>query len=158
MMNLQARELCAPYINSKQMLRAYPTNSPRAKARLIVLAMLVDGRLDDAELERLDREDIFVELGITREDFRAVFFDFCADLENLPNAGGDYLVHPVVLKQLLGEVDITEDRQTLLVQILDMIYSDGRLEDGELELLRHTVNTWKLTTADTLMCSQSLPS
>lgn len=32
-------------------MRSYPTNSPAAVARLIAMAMLADGRLDNREIE-----------------------------------------------------------------------------------------------------------
>lgn len=150
MMSQQAREMCAPHINPNQVLRAYAPNSPRAKARLIVLAMLADGNLDDIELETLSRRGMFAKLGIAREDFFQVFFDFCADVESLPNGEGDYLLQPIVLKQLFGEIDDAAERQSLLFHISDMIHSDGRLEEGEVVLLRQAVATWKLRAADSL--------
>ena len=40
------------YTSKAPMLRAYEPDSPQAKARLVVLAMLADGRLDDVEIGR----------------------------------------------------------------------------------------------------------
>ena len=40
MMSLQARETARPYVGTHHPLRAYAVDSPRAKARLIVLALL----------------------------------------------------------------------------------------------------------------------
>lgn len=149
MMTMQAREMCAPYTNPNQTLRSYAMNSPRAKARLVVLAMLADGRLDDAELESLTRRGTFDDLGIAREDFFEVLYDFCADVENLPNGSGDYLLSPVVLEQLFGEIGNATERQTLLRQIFDMIRSDGHLAESEADLFWHAVDTWKFRAADT---------
>jgi uncharacterized tellurite resistance protein B-like protein len=149
MMSMQAREMCAPYTHPHQSLRAYATNSPRAKARLLVLAMLADGRLDDAELESLTRHGMFATLGIAREDFFEVLYDFCADVENLPRGGGDYLLTPVVIDQLFGEINSSSERQTLLRLIFDMIRSDGRLAQSEADLFWQAVDTWKLHAADT---------
>jgi len=149
MMTMQAREMCAPFTINNQALRAYASNSPRAKARLVVLAMLADGRLDDAELESLTRHSTFAELGIAREDFFEVLYDFCADVENLPNGSGDYLLSPVVLEQLFGEISSASERQMLLRQIFNMIRSDGNLADSEADLFWHAVDTWKFRAADT---------
>jgi uncharacterized tellurite resistance protein B-like protein len=151
MMTMQAREMSKPYTNPNQVLRAYAPNSPRAKARLVVLAMLADGRLDDAELKTLTKLSTFAELGIARDDFFEVLYDFCADVENLPNGGGDYLLSPVVLEQMFGEIDNVAERQTLLRQIFNMIRSDGHLADSEADLFWHAVDTWKFRAADTLM-------
>ncbi len=149
MMTLQAREMCAPYKNPNEALRAYAPDSPRAKARLVVLAMLADGRLDDAELESLTRHGMFAELGIAREDFFEVFYDFCADVEGLPKGSSDYLLSSLVLEQLLGEIHSVAERQALLRQIFHMIRSDGHLADGEADLFWHAVDTWKFRAADT---------
>lgn len=160
MMSMQAREMCAPYTNENQVLRAYAANSPRAKARLLVLAMLVDGRLDDAELESLTRDGTFAELGIAREDFFEVLYDFCADVETLPSGNGDYLLSPVVLEQLFAEVSSAAERQSLLRLIFNMIRSDGDLADSEADLFWHAVDTWKLRAAEarTVLRSQQLRS
>ncbi len=160
MMTIQAHEMCAPYSNHNQALRAYAPNSPRAKARLVVLAMLADGRVDDAELESLTKRDVFSRLGIAREDFFEVLYDFCADVEKLPHGNGDYLLSPVVLEQLFGEIDSAADRQTLLRQIFDVIRSDGHLADSEVDLFWHAIDTWKFRAADlrTVLRSQQLRS
>lgn len=55
MMSMQARESFRPVIGAHHPLRAYAINSPRAKARLVVLALLADGRLDDREMAALDK-------------------------------------------------------------------------------------------------------
>ena len=65
MMTLQARESFSPINYPGRPLRAYPVDSPRAKARLIVLALLADGRVDASELDGLAKYRAFEELGIT---------------------------------------------------------------------------------------------
>jgi hypothetical protein len=102
-------------------------------------------------LGRLYKLSTFAELGIARDDFFEVLYDFCADVENLPNGGGDYLLSPVVLEQMFGEIDNVAERQTLLRQIFNMIRSDGHLADSEADLFWHAVDTWKFRAADTLM-------
>ncbi len=155
MMTMQAREMCAPYTRPNQTLRAYAPNSPRAKARLVVLAMLADGRFDDAELKSLNKNGTFAELGISREDFFEVLYDFCADVGNLPNGEGHYLLSPVVLDQMFGEINSVTERQTLLLQIFAIIRSDGHLADSEADLLRHAVDTWKFQATDMRMALRS---
>lgn len=149
MMTIQSREMLAPHTAAGQPLREYPANSPRAKARLLALAMLADGRLDDAELESLGKNDIFAELGIAREDFFEVFYDFCADVENLPKGSGNYLLSPAVLDQLFGEINRSAERHMLLRQIFDIIRSDGHLADSEADLFWRAVDTWKFRATDT---------
>ncbi len=149
MMSMQAREMCTPFTLNNQVLRTYASNSPRAKARLLVLAMLADGRLDDAELETLARQGMFAKLGIAREDFFEVLYDFCADMEKLPRGGDDFLLSPLLIEQLFGEINSAGERQTVLRLIFDMIRSDGHLAESEADLFWQAVDTWKLHAADT---------
>ena len=69
MMTMQARESLFPIKHPDHPLRTYPADSPRAKARLVVLALLADGRVDAAELDGLAKYQAFDELGISRDDF-----------------------------------------------------------------------------------------
>jgi len=136
--------------NSKgAMPRAYVPDSPQAKARLVVLAMLADGRLDDVELDSLDRNGTLSSIGMSREDFFAVLYDFCADIESFPRGRGDYVLAPAVLQQMLSEVSDGEERQKLLRLIFDVIRSDGRLAKGEAALFWQAVDTWNLRAAET---------
>ena len=130
-------------------LRDYTSDSPQARARLVVLAMLADGRLDDAELDSLDRNGTLAALGIDRDAFFTVLYDFCADVEGLPRGDGDYLLAPSVLHKMLAEVSRSDDRETLLRLIFDVIRSDGRLARGEAALFWQAVDTWSIRAAET---------
>ena len=68
MMTMQARDMFPPRSGKTYPLRPYPANSPRAMARLVVLALLADGQLDERELAALERRGAFAALGISRED------------------------------------------------------------------------------------------
>ncbi len=148
MMTMQARE--SRSANPVQTLRTYSTNSPRAKARLVVLAMLADGRLDDAELRSLSQHGTMAEIGISHEEFMEVLYEFCADVEQLPNGDGNYLLPAAAIEQLFREIDNQSERQTLLRQIFNMIRSDGHLSDSEADLFWHAIDTWKFRAVDTV--------
>jgi hypothetical protein len=112
MMTMQARESLAPIRHPGRPLRTYPVDSPRAKARLLVLALLADGRVDAAELDGLAKYQAFAELGISRDDFFQVLYDFCADAagtargqRHLPDVAG-------ALDHLFAEVCGAAERQT----------------------------------------------
>jgi hypothetical protein len=144
MMSLQARESFHPYIGTGHPLRAYAVDSPRAKARLVVLAMLADGRLDERELEVLERRGVFAALGIAREDFVQVLYDFCHDVAGLlPVGRGGFRLTPATLSGLLGEVDNPGEREKLLQLITAVISSDGRLSDAEESLFMTALEAWK---------------
>ena len=108
-------------------LRVYVPDSPQAKARLVVLAMLADGRLDDVELDSLGRNGTLASIGISHEDFFAVLYDFCSDVEAFPRGRGDYLLAPEVLQMMLGEVSDGEERKDLVRLVFAGIRGDRRL-------------------------------
>ena len=144
MMSMQAREIFRPFIGKHHPLRAYPTNSPRAKARLVVLALLADGRLDESEMAALDRRGAFATLGISREDFVQVLYDFCSDIAGqLPVGSGGYRLTAKALGGLFGEVADREAREKLLQLIVSVISSDGRLSDAEESLFLSAIDHWK---------------
>jgi hypothetical protein len=148
MMSLQARESLAPINYPGRPLRAYPTDSPRAKARLVVLALLADGRMGAAELDGLVKHQVFAELDVTREDFFGVLYDFCADATRLPDGRGNYLLSPALLETLFAEVGSVAERQKLVRLMFDVIRSDGYLADGEARLFWHVLDTWRLRLDD----------
>jgi len=152
MMTMQARETFYPVRHPGRPLRAYPIDSPRAKARLIVLALLADGRVDAAELQSLTRRGVFADLGITREDFFEVLHDFCADAIGLPEGSGNYLMSPVLLETLFAEVCNAAEQQKLLRLIFDVIRSDGHLAEGEARLFWKGLDTWRLRLGDGIEC------
>lgn len=144
MMSLQARESFQTVIGHHHPLRSYAANSPRAKARLIVLALLADGRLDEREMGALDRRGVFGDLGITREDFVQVLYDFCGDVAGqLPVGSGGYKLTPKTLAGLFGEVVNREARERLLQHMVAVISSDGHLSDAEESLFRSAIDHWK---------------
>ncbi len=144
MMSLQARESSRPVIGPHHPLRAYGVNSPRAKARLVVLALLADGRLDEREMAALDRRGVFADLGITREDFVQVLYDFCGDVAGqLAVGAGGYQLTPKTLSGLFGEVTDIDAREKLLQHMVAVISSDGHLSDSEESLFRSAMDHWK---------------
>ncbi|MBL8487004.1 MAG: hypothetical protein JNK22_07965, partial [Rhodocyclaceae bacterium] len=102
MMTAQAREMRPARAHPHFPLRAYPPDSPRAMARLVALAMLADGRLEERELAALDRRGVLTALGITRADFNQVLFDLCQDLAALPDRRGAYFLSATVLDGLFA--------------------------------------------------------
>lgn len=148
MMSMQATESFSPVRHPDCPLRAYPVDSPRAKARLIVLALFADGRVDAAELDSLTRRGAFASLGITREDFFEVLYDFCADAAGLPAGSGNYLMSSALLETLFAEVRAIEQRQKLLRLIFDVIRSDGHLADSEARLFWNALDAWRLRLDD----------
>jgi hypothetical protein len=103
-MSIQAYEHFPRQLRAAPGLRPYPVNSARAKARLLILAMIADGRIDAAELDTLMTGGAFAELGITRADFLDVLYEFGADLAGLPSSGFEVAISPRVVQSLLAEI------------------------------------------------------
>lgn len=148
MMTLQAMERFSPINYPGSSFRTYPVDSPRARARLVVLALLADGRMDAAELDGLAKHRAFDELGIARDDFFQVLYDFCADAAGLPEGRGSYLMSPALLESLFAEVCSTEERQKLVRLIFDVIRSDGHLAESEARLFWKALDSWRLRLDD----------
>lgn len=144
MMCLQARESSPPVYGFRHPLRAYAINSPRAQARLVVLALLADGRLDEREIDALERRGILADLGIARAAFIEVLSDFCSDVAGqLPVSGGDYQLTRKALGGMLDEVSDRTVRKKLLRHMLALIRSDGHFSDAEETLIRSTIDYWQ---------------
>lgn len=144
MMRLHAGESLPPVFGFRHPLRAYATNSPRAQARLVVLALLADGRLDEREIDTLDRRCILADLGIARSAFAEVLYDFCSDVAGqLPVSGGGYQIAPKALGGMLDEVSDPAAREKLLRYMLAVINSDGRLSDAESNLIYSMLERWR---------------
>ena len=148
MMTIQARETFIPHYGAAHPLRVYPINSPRAKARLIALALLADGKLAREELEVLGESECYWALGISRQVFFEVMADFCTDLASLPVGEGGYQLTPATLEGLLAEVRSPAARRAVIGLMLDVIFSDGKLDTHEHRLLRQALDTWNIRLAD----------
>lgn len=143
MIHMQTRESSPPVFGVRHPLRAYAPNSPRAQARLVVLALLADGRLDEREIDALNRRGIFSDLGIARSTFLEVLSDFCSDLASqLPVRGGGYQISHKALGGMLGEVSDGAVREKLLRHMLVVINSDGHLSDVEKSLMCSAIDHW----------------
>lgn len=61
-------------------IRSYAPNGPEAAARVLAMMMLTDMRVEDAELEALDRLGVYGIIGLSKRGFSEVFQDYCEDL------------------------------------------------------------------------------
>lgn len=127
-------------------LRPYPRNSPQAAARLVALAMLADGRLQQEEFIALERHDAWRRLDIAREEWNAVLLDLWEDLVSctVGQAAPSCEVEAWVLDQLLADIDDPALRRTVLSLCVSVVESDEQVQDAEALLLTRTVEQWGL--------------
>lgn len=137
-------------------MRFYPVNSPQAQARLVAMALLVDGRLEMEELVALERHRAFVSIGLDRAGFFEVMFDLCEDIAGLPSGRGDYLLSAPQVARLLADVSSTAIRRRVARLLFDVIRADGRLSESEGKLFWMALDTWNLR-LDALVATSDRP-
>jgi tellurite resistance protein len=111
-------------------------------ARLVVLAILADGQLDERELATLERRGAYAALGISREDFVQVLYDFCADVARLSVTPGGYRLSPTLLAALFDEVDDPGAKERVMNLLVAVFSSDGRFTDSEEKLFLGALHAW----------------
>ena len=127
-------------------MRPYPSNSPRAAARIVALATLADGNLCKAELDILDRLRAYEQLGLERAEFHAVVHTLCEDLLTPAHlTWADVCpVDPRTLAELMAEVDDPELRLKVLRLCISVCEADGHVAEGEEIVLVAAVEHWGL--------------
>jgi hypothetical protein len=126
-------------------MQSYAVNSPQAVARLVAAAIVTDTEIDEREIAVLDRLDAYERIGLTRSAFMRVARDYCADLGRMAERSGTFeLLDRDWLDTLCGS--ITDPRLRLLVcrLIVAILPADGAVQPGEVALLQHLVQRWRL--------------
>ncbi|WEF32705.1 TerB family tellurite resistance protein [Pseudoduganella chitinolytica] len=123
-------------------MRSYPTDSPRAAARILALATIVDGDLAPAELQALARTGVLQDIDIDFETFQDLLGDLCEDM--LIDAAGrrDVELDPEAIDAMLAEVRDPALRRRLLAAMSRIADADGVLADAEATLLAHAAAAW----------------
>lgn len=127
-------------------MRTYPTNSPRAAARIVALTVVADGDIGTTELELLERMGVHEQLGLDRNEFHAVLDKLCEDLlssEQLQWADA-CPVDDRTLAGLMGEIEDPALRRKLLCLCIEIAEADTQVTDGEAIVLTAAVEHWGL--------------
>lgn len=125
-------------------LRAYGRDTLNAQARLVVLSLLADGRMDSCEVELLGRQEVLSRLRLSRIDLSQALNDFCVDVSHIPSSGGNYTIPRPQLDQLFDEIGDPSLRRKTLNLMFDVIRSDGKLDPSEAALLWNALDSWGL--------------
>ena len=120
-------------------------NSPEAVGRIIALAMLADGRLANAELEAPDRHNIPAIAGLSRDAFIQIIIDHCRELLEPGDGGRVRLLEPARVAPMLALVDDPAKQLLTCRAIVVLSKADGKFSRAEQVLLRHLLETWKLS-------------
>ncbi|HRH72684.1 hypothetical protein [Zoogloea sp.] len=129
-------------------MRSYPTNSPEALARLIAMAILADGRLDNREVDWIKHNDTAALLGVDRDTLIQVLLDCCRDVINEAEQERVFLLEDHRLARLADDLTDPALQKVALSAMLILAKSDGSVTEGEETLLRFLMNRWALTLED----------
>jgi uncharacterized tellurite resistance protein B-like protein len=127
-------------------MRHYPSDSPQAMARLLVLALLADGLIDTSELDLLDDEQTIASLGLDSAGFDEVFYGFCADmLRTGQRMTSDRLdLDEDTIDRMLDEVRDPLMQKKTLRAMMDIVHADRHLSGGEAALIARALKRWAL--------------
>ena len=123
-------------------MRSYPNDSSQATARVLALAMVVDGHLAPSELRVLDELPLMQELDLDRTLFRQTLEDLCNDMVNTAVVHGAVELDASLLDSLLGEITAPALRRKLLSVMWKIADADGHLADAEAALLARACAVW----------------
>lgn len=119
-------------------------DSPEAAARVLVLAIVADGRLGACEVQALDDADAYARLGLDRDGFYRVMRETCAELLDRQVRTGDsmFRLDSTEASAWLDAVADVGLRHTVLTLAFEVIRSDGVLHPGESRLFWQALERW----------------
>ena len=129
-------------------MRSYPTNSPEALARLVAMAILADGRLDNREVDWIKHNDTAALLGVDRDTLIQVLLDCCRDVINEAEQERVFLLEDHRLARLADDLTDPALQKVALSAMLILAKSDGSVSEGEETLLRYLMSRWGLALED----------
>jgi uncharacterized tellurite resistance protein B-like protein len=131
-------------------MRSYPQNSNLAMARILGLAMLADGGLDQSEIEVMADSKVLARLDMTEAEFDSVMHLLCQDMLQSMR-GYDYgkiELDRQVINRLLAEVSAPHLQKLLLNVMLAVVDADGKMSEGEAVLITQALEKWQCDLVD----------
>ena len=123
-------------------MRHYDENSAQATARILAMAMLVDGHVDPSELKVIDNPKTTREFGIDIAMLQQVLEDLCYDMLQTAVRQGSVEINGPLLDSMLLEITEPDLRRRLLNALWRIADADGYLADAEAVLLARACALW----------------
>jgi hypothetical protein len=136
---------------------AYEADSPQAAARVLILAMLSDGRLDPVEVKMLDEVDAYGRLGLSRAGFYAVLQQFCCELLAVQRQLPEGRLERQTLQPWFDAVRDLALRRRVCRLLFDVIRSDRRVHPAESMVFWQALDGWSLRVSDVIACRSAAP-
>lgn len=130
-------------------MKTYPTDSPEAMARLLAMVMITDARLDDREMDALERLDLLRLIGLSREQFSRVVKAYCDEVVATGSADGKVnLMDRARIDAVVDAVQDPRKRMDAASMALILMKADEQFHEAELALLRYTLQRWGMSFDD----------
>jgi len=129
-------------------MRSYATNSPAAIGRLIAMAILADGRLDNREVDWIKNNDTASLLGVDRDTLIQVLLDCCRDVITEAEQERVFLLEEHRLARLADDLTDKALQKVALSAMILIAKADGDVSEGEQTLLRFLMSRWGITLDD----------
>ncbi|WP_315650302.1 TerB family tellurite resistance protein [Roseateles aquae] len=127
-------------------MRSYPTNSPQAAARLVALAMLIDGHASRVEMQALESLGLPQRLGISVAELSEVTQALCEDLMGIAETPWTpSRLDAESLTPLLAEISDPALRSTVLQACVVIAAADSQLHEAESLLLLTALQHWQMS-------------
>ena len=112
-----------------------------SSARVVALVVAANGRIDERELQALDRLDAFQRLGVTRERL-VELAQGCIDVVDLPMQAWVRTVH---LDAVLDEVDDCRSRLFVCRLAAAVLVADGRITRDKRVVYERVLSRWHVS-------------
>ncbi|SAL44878.1 hypothetical protein AWB73_04656 [Caballeronia turbans] len=127
-------------------MRHYPTDSPRAAARIVVMSLIADGHIGSAEIEELERRGFYARLGLHAGELHEVVREVCEDLTRCSFLTWDDAcrVDPRVMQRLAEEVRDERMRRDVLTLCESAVVADGVMTCTEAAVIDAVKHAWRV--------------
>ncbi|SAK72956.1 hypothetical protein AWB75_03939 [Caballeronia catudaia] len=127
-------------------MRHYPSDSPRAAARIVVMSLIADGHIGCAEIEELERRGYYARLGLAPGDLHDIVREVCEDLMRHSHLTWDEVcrVDTHIVQQLAEEVRDERMRREVLTLCESAVVADGFMTSSEADVIDAVKRTWRM--------------
>lgn len=140
-------------------MRQYAKNSSESMARILALSMLIDGGIDQSELDIFVRHDVLKKLNLSQSKFDLIVHQLCDDMLQCLQGIHHGLIEldEVSMDGMLNEIQDEQLRRQLLPIMLAIVDADDSLNDNEAILFTRALNVWQLDLVDVIHLNVKTP-